>query len=435
MPTSDLKIAAAYIRVSTDDQEEYSPDSQVRLIREYARKNGYLLPEEYVFQDDGISAATARKRPAFNRMIALAKEKERPFDAILVLMFSRFARNREESVLYKGLLRKQGISVISVKEPAVDGPFGTLIESIIEWFDEYYLINLSAEVKRGMSEKFLRGEAMGTAPFGYRIDSANKTFTVDPERAEIVCDVFRSYADGAGLRDIAVQLGDAGITTRRGNRPDNRFVEYMLRNPRIHREDPLDARTQNPVFPRTYSGRRGGCGRQAPADRLHGPVGGCAAPHGSAQGGLREVPASGSRCLDDAGPGALQRLRSHADHGRPRLLLPLSPVPQLRQGRVSHVPFLIPAEGQRRRAGGPAALCGYADLPYGPPPDVRPVPYRRLWPSAGAGAPKAGPLQGCLPGRRRYSGGIPRQQGAVGGAYPPHRRTGRFSCCGPGILR
>ena len=67
--------------------------------------------------------------------------------------------------------------MISVKEPAVDGPFGTLIESIIEWFDEYYLINLSAEVKRGMSEKFLRGEAMGTAPFGYRIDSANKTFT------------------------------------------------------------------------------------------------------------------------------------------------------------------------------------------------------------------------------------------------------------------
>ena len=45
MPTSDLKIAAAYIRVSTDDQEEYSPDSQVRLIREYARKNGYLLPD------------------------------------------------------------------------------------------------------------------------------------------------------------------------------------------------------------------------------------------------------------------------------------------------------------------------------------------------------------------------------------------------------
>lgn len=231
MPDHELKIAAAYIRVSTDDQEEYSPDSQIRLIREYARKNSYILPEEYVFQDDGISAATARKRPAFNRMIALAKEKEPPFDVILVLMFSRFARNREESVLYKGLLRKQGISVISIKEPAVDGPFGTLIESIIEWFDEYYLINLSAEVKRGMTEKFLRGEAMGTAPFGYRIDSTNKTFVPDPEQADIVRSVFRAYADGAGFRDIAVQLGSMGVTTKRGNPPDNRFVEYMLRNP------------------------------------------------------------------------------------------------------------------------------------------------------------------------------------------------------------
>ncbi|MBQ0038339.1 MAG: recombinase family protein [Clostridiales bacterium] len=228
---SDLKIAAAYIRVSTDDQEEYSPDSQIRIIREYAKKNGYLIPDDYVFQDDGISAATARKRPAFTRMIAMAKEKEKPFDAILVLMFSRFCRNREESVLYKGLLRKQGISVISVKEPAIDGPFGTLIESIIEWFDEYYLINLSSEVKRGMTEKFLRGEAMGTAPFGYRIDSANKTYIVDVDRADIVRRVFHRYADGAGFREIAAELNAIGVTTRRGNPPDNRFVEYMLRNP------------------------------------------------------------------------------------------------------------------------------------------------------------------------------------------------------------
>lgn len=228
---ADMKIAAAYIRVSTDDQEEYSPDSQIRIIREYAKAHGYILPEEYIFQDDGISAATARKRPAFNRMIALAKGAEKPFDVILVLMFSRFARNREESVLYKGLLRKQGITVVSIKEPAVDGPFGTLIESIIEWFDEYYLINLSSEVRRGMSEKFRRGEAMGSAPFGYRIDSASKAFVVDPARAEIVRQVFRDYADGAGCREIALKLGAMGIATKRGNVPDNRFVEYMLHNP------------------------------------------------------------------------------------------------------------------------------------------------------------------------------------------------------------
>ena len=37
-----MKIAAAYIRVSTDDQLEYSPDSQLVQIRCYAKKRLYL---------------------------------------------------------------------------------------------------------------------------------------------------------------------------------------------------------------------------------------------------------------------------------------------------------------------------------------------------------------------------------------------------------
>jgi len=228
---SDLKIAAAYIRVSTDDQEEYSPDSQLKICQKYAKEHGYILPSEFIFQDDAISGSSARRRNDFNRMIAFAKEKDRPFDAILVWKFSRFARNREESVFYKGLLRKHGVSVVSVSEPIIDGPFGTLIESIIEWFDEYYLINLSTEVKRGMLEKFTRGEAMGTAAYGYQIDSEHKTYTIDEPAAAIIRDIFHSYADGEGCRAIATRLSHLGVRTRRGNAPDNRWVEYILRNP------------------------------------------------------------------------------------------------------------------------------------------------------------------------------------------------------------
>ena len=228
---SELKIAAAYIRVSTDDQEEYSPDSQLKICQKYAKEHGYILPTEFIFQDDAISGSSARRRNDFNRMIAMAKEKDRPFDTILVWKFSRFARNREESVFYKGLLRRRGITVISVSEPIVDGPFGTLIESIIEWFDEYYLINLSSEVKRGMLEKFSRGEAMGTAAFGYKIDSENKTYIIDEPAAEIIRGIFESYANGEKCRALATRLALSGVKTRRGNPPDNRWVEYILRNP------------------------------------------------------------------------------------------------------------------------------------------------------------------------------------------------------------
>ena len=47
--SESLHIGAAYIRVSTEDQTEYSPDSQLRLIREYAQREHYLIPDEFVY--------------------------------------------------------------------------------------------------------------------------------------------------------------------------------------------------------------------------------------------------------------------------------------------------------------------------------------------------------------------------------------------------
>ena len=136
----DHKTGAIYIRVSTDRQEELSPDAQRRLLLEYAKSNNIDVPSEYIFQDNGISVRQAKKRPAFQNMIALAKSKEHPIDTIIVWKFSRFARNQEESIVYKSLLKKNDVDVVSISEPLVDGPFGSLIERIIEWMDEYYSI-------------------------------------------------------------------------------------------------------------------------------------------------------------------------------------------------------------------------------------------------------------------------------------------------------
>ena len=225
------KIGAAYVRVSDERQDEYSPDSQLKKIREYAAKEGYTIPDEYVFYDDGISGKSVRKRGDFNRMIAIAKEKEHPFDRIYVWKFSRFARNQEESMVYKNLLQKKGVYVKSVSEPIPEGHFGTLIERIIEWMDEFYLINLGVEVTRGMEEKVARGEPVVPAPFGYL--NAEKTYIPDEESgaADIIREIFQRYADGEKQREIAVSLGQRGIRTKRGNMPENRFVEYILWNP------------------------------------------------------------------------------------------------------------------------------------------------------------------------------------------------------------
>lgn len=226
-----LKIGAAYVRVSDERQDEYSPDSQLKKIREYAAKEGYFIPDEYVFYDDGISGKSVKNRDKFNLMIATAKDKSHPFDRIYVWKFSRFARNQQEAIVYKNLLRKIGVAVKSVSEPIPDDHFGTLIERVIEWMDEFYLINLGAEVERGMTEKVSRGEPVVPPPFGYLM--GDKTYLPDEESgaADVVREVFQRYANGERQREIAISLGEKGIRTKFGNMPENRWIEYMLRNP------------------------------------------------------------------------------------------------------------------------------------------------------------------------------------------------------------
>ena len=225
-----IKFGAAYVRVSTDDQLEYSPDSQLRLIREYAKREGYVVPDEFVFQDDGISGSKAEKRPAFMLMVAKAKEKDPPFDTIFVWKFSRFARNQEESLVYKNLLKKNGVTVRSVSEPSSeDNPFSGLIESVISWMDEYYLTNLSSEVKRGMKEKATRGEAMGRAPYGYVVK--DKVLVPDPATAPNVLFIFEQFAQGKSFRQVAIECEAAGIRPRSGKPFDSYCLRYVLRNP------------------------------------------------------------------------------------------------------------------------------------------------------------------------------------------------------------
>lgn len=222
-----MKIGAAYVRVSTVEQTELSPASQLKTIRDYAKNHGYIIPDEYIFQDDGISGKSADKRPAFRLMIATAKEAERPFDAIFVWKFSRFARNQEEAIMYKNLLRKKGVEVVSISEPSNDSPFASLIERIIEWMDEYYLINLAGEVKRGLKEKASRGEPTGRCAFGYRVE--NKML-VPTDDAAIVRMIFEQYAAGKGVYSIVTGLNDSGLKMR-GKPFAKNGVQYILNNP------------------------------------------------------------------------------------------------------------------------------------------------------------------------------------------------------------
>ncbi len=226
-----MKNAAVYIRVSTEDQTEFSPDAQLREIRKYAEKNNLIIKDQNIFRDEGISGRRADKRPAFQKMICLAKAKPKPFDVILVHKFDRFARSREDSIVYKSLLRKDcNIKVISITEHMEDDKFSVILEAMLEAMAEYYSLNLSEEVKKGMTEKARRGELQTPAPFGYRM--INGVLTPEEDEAEIVRQIFDKYVtEGLNLRSIAKYVNSLGYRTKKGNVFDTRLIEYIIYNP------------------------------------------------------------------------------------------------------------------------------------------------------------------------------------------------------------
>lgn len=227
-----LRIGAAYIRVSTDDQLEYSPESQLDEIKLYAKRNGIVLTDEFIFlENDGISGRKADKRIEFQRMIATAKTKPKPFDVILVWKFSRFARNQDESTFYKGTLRKKlEIDIISVSEPIMEGMYGRLIEMIIEWQDEFYSYNLGMEVTRGMKKKAEKGLYNGAMPLGYT-KKANEMPIIEANEALIVKKIFELYTTGYDKNYVVRYLNNIGAKTKRGRQFDNECVTYVLGNP------------------------------------------------------------------------------------------------------------------------------------------------------------------------------------------------------------
>ena len=140
--------------------------AQLRALRDYAEKNGYVVARQYV---DEAESGRIADRPEFRKMIDAASRPESPFKEILVWKFSRFTRKREHAVAFKSMLRRKGVRVVSITEHADDTPTGKLMEAIIESVDEFYSENLAQEVTRGMREAASRGFwVTSRVPYGYR---------------------------------------------------------------------------------------------------------------------------------------------------------------------------------------------------------------------------------------------------------------------------
>ena len=231
----DMTPVALYARVSSDRQDvDLSVAAQLRALRDYAQKNGYLVSREYV---DEAESGRIADRPQFTRMLDEAAKPEAPFKEILVWKFSRFTRKREHAVAFKSMLRRRGIRVVSITEQADDTPTGKLLEAIIESVDEFYSENLAQEVTRGMREAASRGFWMTSyAPYGYKRvyvqDGPKKrpTLELDPPSDAVVRRIFDMVLQGKSILDVTKTLNSEGIPTTNGKKWLKTTIHSMLDN-------------------------------------------------------------------------------------------------------------------------------------------------------------------------------------------------------------
>lgn len=221
-----MKTAVSYLRMSTDRQE-HSIDSQERLIKEFAQHNSYYIQQYYI--DEGISGRSVEKRPQFLQMIDDSAKGE--FQYVIIYDSSRFARNLEQSLVYKSILKKNGVEIISITEPTLDEDTSLITDALFGAMNEMYSRKLSKNVKRGMEQKALRGEFCGNVPYGYDYDLDKKELVLNPTEAPIAKYILSEIQSGRTPYSIAIETREKNIKTKAGVSLERRRIEYIIRNP------------------------------------------------------------------------------------------------------------------------------------------------------------------------------------------------------------
>ena len=218
-------LAVVYARYSSAGQKEQSIDGQLAAAYKYAEAKGYQIVHEYI---DRAMTGRNDDRDDFQRM--LSDTGKHQFSVIIVWKVDRFGRNREEITFNKYRCKKNGVRVEYVAENMPEGPESVILEAVLEGMAEYYSLQLSQNVKRGLLENAKHHKAVsGTPPLGYKL-TEDKHFEVDPDTAPRVRVIYEKYAAGETLFEIIRYLNTAGYKTPRGKPFARTSLDKLLKN-------------------------------------------------------------------------------------------------------------------------------------------------------------------------------------------------------------
>jgi putative DNA-invertase from lambdoid prophage Rac len=221
--TENATHAAVYLRVSDDRQTVENQRADTFAL---ARARGFTVEETF---EEQISAV--KRRPAFEGMLLQARGGR--FGAVIVWALDRFGRTLQKNLKDVWSLDEAGVALLSVREPWLDtsGPTRGLLLAVFAWVAEQERTRIIERVRAFQNRRRERGEVIGRAPYGWKIDPNGRKLVMNEEEYAIVTRVRELHRSGLSSRKLVAKLNASGARNRAGGIFSRTQVSRMLARP------------------------------------------------------------------------------------------------------------------------------------------------------------------------------------------------------------
>lgn len=224
------KMAAGYIRVSSDEQAQHgiSVDAQRQILQAWAVTR--QLPTIQIYEDAGFSGKNTR-RPALQRLLADVRGGD--VDHVVVWKLDRLSRSLRDTItMIEDDFTPAGVTLVSVTESIdTSTPSGRMMLNLLASFAQLEREQDSDRVV--MAHKHLARDCRylgGHVPMGYQVD-ATRHLQLDPPAAAAVRRVFDLYLAGSGYAQILDYLNGEAFPLSHKTRPWSKSdLNYLLNN-------------------------------------------------------------------------------------------------------------------------------------------------------------------------------------------------------------
>src|SRR3989339_363191 len=225
-----------FCRVSSREQEEtgYSLPAQEKLLQDYSEKKDFKIARKFSISE---SASGKYQRKSFDEMLSYVKKND--IKIIICEKVDRLTRNLKDAVSINEWLNENSERQVHfVKENCVLSKDSKSNDKFI-WnikvsTAQYYIDNLSEEVKKGQKEKIAQGWLPTKPPVGYKTvgEKGHKIILIEEEKAVMVKKMFELYASGNySIKRLTLTMFEEGLRSYHGVKLVKSRVHRLLREP------------------------------------------------------------------------------------------------------------------------------------------------------------------------------------------------------------